>query len=226
MFGNIVRIMKYDRASNVANAIPALNFQGMVLNWHRLDDGVMGGQSETLHSSTITLSDGSKLEGLHFTGTINTKGGGFTSIRAPLEESAYLPKEAVAIKLKIRGDGKMYKILLSDGSGGFRGGLSFQADFPTKALADDDASQEITLPLESFIPSSGGSTIAKEKADFKAEKMRQIGLMLSLKLSDGSANPKESFGEGIFPFSLIVESLEIVLEGNEKKNRLKCIDST
>jgi len=47
--------------------------------------------------------------------------------------------------------------------------------------------------------------------------MRQIGLMLSLKLSDGSANPKESFGEGIFPFSLIVESLEIVVQGNEKK---------
>jgi len=32
-------MMKYDRASNIANAVPRLEFNGASLAWHRLDDG-------------------------------------------------------------------------------------------------------------------------------------------------------------------------------------------
>ena len=37
-----------------------------------------------------------------------------------------------------------------------------------------------------------------------------MGFMLSLKLSNGSSNPVETFGSGIFPFSLTIRSIDIV----------------
>ena len=49
----------------------SLNLLGHTLKWHRLVDGVMGGQSETLHASSTDTDE------LHFTGQINTQGGGF-----------------------------------------------------------------------------------------------------------------------------------------------------
>ena len=71
--GQVNRMMKYDREANERNAIGALNFVNNELSWYRLDDGVMGGQSESNHSC---LNDGS----LHFEGEINTNGGGINLI--------------------------------------------------------------------------------------------------------------------------------------------------
>jgi len=44
--------------------------------------------------------------------------------------------------------------------------------------------------------------------------MREMGFMLSLRLADGRPNPKETFGEqgSIFPFSLVVQSIEPLFE--------------
>lgn len=202
--GQAVRIMKYDRAEDERNAIPALNIldQETPLKWHRLDDGVMGGQSETLHAC---LDDGS----LHFTGQINTNGGGFCSIRSPL--SAGLSQDATAIKLRFRGDGKTYKLLLSDGTrssfGPSKRSPSWQCDIPTKNM--DDGEEEITIPFSSLKPSWGPRSATKEEAvQFDAGSMRQIGFMLSLKRSDGSNNPVKTFGSGIFPFSFQISSIE------------------
>jgi len=214
--GNVARMAKYDRAANVANAIESLQLQGHTLKWHRLDDGVMGGRSETIHANTKrTLDDGTILQGLDFTGTINTNGGGFTSIRAPLIQTTI----GNSIRLKLRGDGKTYKLLLSDGNSSFMSGSpSWQVDIPTKPLTLQDdaaASEEITIPLSSLRPSFGGRpsnrpTIANHNYTFRMEDMKELGFMLSLRLSDGSPNPKETFGEGIFDFSLFVESIEFL----------------
>ena len=105
-------MMTYDRAGNERNALPALNFLNQELRWFRLDDGVMGGQSETNHATT---GDEGSLT-LDFCGTINTNGGGFCSIRADFDG---LPPETKGIRLKYTGDGKTYKFLLSDGTRGF-----------------------------------------------------------------------------------------------------------
>ena len=40
--------------------------------------------------------------------------------------------------------------------------------------------------------------------------VEEMGFMLSLKLSNGSSNPVETFGSGIFPFSLTIRSIDIV----------------
>ena len=213
--GQAVRVMKYDRASNEAGAISSLDMLGNSLSWYRLDDGVMGGQSETLHSN--------ERGGLHFSGTINTNGGGFTSIRAKIPEE--LIKDVKAIRLRYRGDGKTYKLILSDGKGLIGGPFvrtpSWQIDLPTLNQHESGDCQEIDIPLNSLLPAWGGrpsskpSVVEQQKHKFDPKEMREIGFMLSLKLSDGTPNPKETFGEGIFPFSLLIESIEPILVDTE-----------
>ncbi len=212
--GQAVRIMKYDRAENERNAIPALtidllNQEAAPLKWHRLDDGVMGGQSESLHACTENGS-------LHFMGQINTNGGGFCSIRSSLPEG--LPEDTTAIRLRFKGDGKTYKLLLSDGNrstfGPSRRSPSWQCDIPTRK---SDESEEITIPFSSFKPSFGPQPVSSETAEFDASSVREIGFMLSLQLSDGSRNPKKTFGSGIFPFSFHITSIYPV-SGNQKGN--------
>ena len=288
--GQVVRVMRYDRAENERNAIPALtiassttdstnsqqqqqqqqavdgrkdddndNDEGqqkqqpqsspppMLLQWYRLDDGVMGGQSETLHHC---LENGS----LHFTGQINTEGGGFCSIRSSPsgnnsssssnsnrtisnpnannnERSSLLPPGTTAIRLRIRGDGKTYKLLLSDGTrssfGPSKRNPSWQCDIPTKkkkkqnnnnnneASTEEEDFDSITIPLSSLTPSWGPRRVSAEEIEaavhsFDVNTLQEIGFMLSLKLSDGSNNPIETFGSGIFPFSLQIVSIEPV----------------
>jgi hypothetical protein len=216
--GNILRMASYDRAANVAAAIPSpITLNGTPLHWHRLDDGVMGGRSETLHQVGNS--------GIHFAGIINTVGGGFASVRAPFDGG--LPSDTNSLRIKFRGDGKTYKVLLSDGgsSGPWGGSPSWQVDLPTKKLnGSDEESQIKTISYASFVPSFGGrSTLSKEersKYTFDGSEMKQLGLMISLQLSDGSPNPKETFGEGSFDFSLFVESIETVSEDGTKAEEL------
>ena len=89
--------MKYDSAGNIANSVSTpLSLNNAKLVFHRLDDGVMGGLSSTNQAVMNTMGSG-----LLFAGTINTNGGGFTSIRSPLDNA--LPADAKGIKLKVRG---------------------------------------------------------------------------------------------------------------------------
>lgn len=202
--------MRYDRAGNEAAALTALNLAGNggELKWFRLDDGVMGGQSETNHVSSGTGE-------LHFDGTINTNGGGFCSIRARLGEEG-LGEDVTGIKLKIVGDGKTYKFTITDGNsstgGPFSSSPSWQIDVPTKEGQEEDVVVSFADLKPSFggRPSSRPSEDEKSKYKFDVSSMSEIGLMLSLQLSDGSPNPKETFGEGIFPFSLKVKSIETI----------------
>jgi hypothetical protein len=250
--GNMNRAMTYDRAANVANAIQALDLDGTLLKWHRLDDGVMGGRSETLLSNSKLLLAGKELSGLHFKGYINTEGGGFTSIRTPLDPTVLFPTSIVpetdvvgniaaadsssslkelALRLTYRGDGKTYKVLLSDGSPSVLGASpSWQVDLPTQSLSDTEPSQISTLTLDQFQPAFGGGrssrSMTKEEMRLKYKldprQMKQLGLMLSLRLSDGSPNPKETFGQGIFDFSLFVESIELIHSpSNHKKKTMQ-----
>jgi NADH dehydrogenase [ubiquinone] 1 alpha subcomplex assembly factor 1 len=221
MGNQVTRAMTYSIAKNQRNAITVLEFHGEPLSWFRLDDGVMGGQSETTVESIQyhprkTECDVQPL--LHFVGTINTNGGGFTSIRAKVA----LPAEATGFKIKYKGDGKTYKVLLSnaDRGGPFARVPSWQADLPTtnKLRADDTNSNdwdEAIIDFSSLVPSFGGgpplnTPEAKNAYTFDPTEMKEIGLMLSLKLSDGSPNPPETFGKGIFPFALLVNSIDIV----------------
>lgn len=193
--GQAVRMIQYDRAENERNAISALKMNGSALNWYKLDDPVMGGQSESDH----VVEDGI----LNFKGTINTNGGGFASIRSKIGMDLAGIK---GIRLRIRGDGKTYKFFLMSESGGgpMSRNPSWQFDVPTTGEW-----QDVEIPFDKLLPSFGPRAVSDpSQYKFDSSEMEIVGLMLSLKRADGSSNPKETFGEGIFPFSLKVETIQ------------------
>jgi hypothetical protein len=108
--GQAIRMMSYSQSKNIASTIPTpfLTLNGAPLSFFNLDDGVMGGQSQThIHqllsksvqvpSDQISSSTQCQI-GLVFTGQINTNGGGFTSIRSKLETG--IPNSAKGLKIK------------------------------------------------------------------------------------------------------------------------------
>lgn len=67
------------------------------------------------------------------------------------------------------------------------------------------------MALDSLIPSViGDYTDPDTSAKLNPEHVKEIGFMLSLKLSNGEANPINTFGSGVFPFSLKIRSIEVV----------------
>ena len=82
----------------------------------------MGGRSSTQH----TTEGGA----LTFAGMLDTRGGGFTSVRADFAGGL----KSDALRVRFRGDGKTYKVLLSNGQGGgpWSNNPSWQHDLPTK----------------------------------------------------------------------------------------------
>jgi Complex I intermediate-associated protein 30 (CIA30) len=177
----------------------------------------MGGRSESKHS--VASSTGI----LHFTGTINTDGGGFASIRTRLteEQRTYLFQESAwstrALSLRIRGDGKTYKFFMTDGSraGPMARMPTWQMDIPTKDYSkEEDAElwQEVVVPFHQLLPSFAGSTVLtdaeKSRYTFDPNEIAEMGVMLSLKLADGRPNPVDTFGQGVFPFTLLIHSIQ------------------
>ena len=170
-----------------------------LLNGHSfftLNDVVMGGRSS---SSLSSLSDGSN--GLSFTGTINTNGGGFASCRTDKSVlPVVVPDEATTVELEVKGDGKLYKFILNDGSrGGPRSSSpSFQHDVMTRGDW-----QVVQLPLRNFKPSFAGSS--RPAAGALVNREMNTGFMLSLKNAAGEPNPH--FGQGVFDFEFQVRSM-------------------
>jgi monofunctional biosynthetic peptidoglycan transglycosylase len=97
------------------------------INWHIINDGVMGGHS----CSAFSLDD----EGLHFRGSLSTaNGGGFASIRGSL--AAPLSRFA-GIRLSLTGDGRRYQLRLreSDDPGDFAWRASFNTSGTRETIA-------------------------------------------------------------------------------------------
>ena len=91
-----------------------------VSRWYAVNDGVMGG----LSSGGPEFKDGH----LVFSGTINTNGGGFSSIRANVERGVMAGK--TGLKYRIKSDGRIYRATFRTGERyGWRE-VSFQMELP------------------------------------------------------------------------------------------------
>ncbi len=118
-------------------------------DWEAIDDRIMGGcsQSHPEHIDNI---------GLRFSGRVSLENnGGFASIRS--DSANYNLGQYSGIKLRLRGDGKTYKLSLRTDL--FFDGISYQAAFTT----DQNTWQEISLPFEDFTATHHGvklSTVA------------------------------------------------------------------
>ncbi|CAN5707007.1 CIA30 family protein [soil metagenome] len=87
-------------------------------DWNVVNDGVMGGRS----AGFVTVEEGT----LRFTGTLVTRGGGFTSVRA--RRVIDLTGHA-GLELRVRGNDRQFEVEVDDGVRGSRGSLSRRAPF-------------------------------------------------------------------------------------------------
>jgi len=133
------------------------------LEWFVINDGVMGGLSES--SMTLTNDGNGK-----FSGSVSLENnGGFASVRAVVPKTDYSDNEAITVKVK--GDGQKYKFRIRNDRN--FDGVSYQADFTA-----GDNWQEITFTADDFIPVFRGRVVRDYPAlDFG--NMKQIGFLIS-----------------------------------------------
>ena len=130
--------------------------------WYILNDNVMGGRSQ----GTFDRQDGT----LHFAGSTNTNGGGFSSIRT---ESMLLDLSAsTGIRLRVKGDGRRYTWRLAT-TARWRGRpVSYWADFDT--VAGEWVS--VDIPFSSFVPKFRGYRLDGPALD--TSRIAGMGLMI------------------------------------------------
>jgi hypothetical protein len=136
------------------------------LGWYVVNDNVMGGRSE----GSFEQQHGE----LNFTGSTNTKGGGFSSIRtkpAALDLAKY-----DGVRLLVMGDGRRYTWQLTT-TARWRGRpVSFWADFDTQK----GTWSTIDIPFSSFIPRFRGDLLDGPVLD--PGQITGMGLMIYDKL--------------------------------------------
>ena len=182
-----------------ADSVEGIVLNGAPLVWRRVDDVVMGGRS----SSALRADRGGAVI---FSGQINTIGGGFASWRGRSRSGgALLPADTTALRVRLKGDGKCYKLTLGSGGGGpFSTAPTWQADVQTT----DKSTTEVEIPLKDFVPSMRGQPVRGHV--LRPAEMLEVGLMLSLYKAGGQKNPESTFGSGIFPFEARLEAVEAV----------------
>lgn len=86
--------------------------------WNVVNDGVMGGRS----AGFVAIEEGT----LRFSGTLVTRGGGFTSVRARrvIDLTGY-----EGLELRVRGSGRQFEIEVDDGLRSNRASVSRRAPF-------------------------------------------------------------------------------------------------
>ena len=139
------------------------------LEWFAVNDDVMGGRS----SGGFELNDGY----LMFTGSTNTLGGGFSSIRSRGLRMDL--SEFSGLRLRVRGDGRQYSWQLRTNAM-YRGReLGFWSEFETTA----GQWLRIDLPFADFVPKFRGNKL--DVAPPNPAHIRGLGLMIS----DGKDGP-------------------------------------
>ena len=134
------------------------------LSWRVVNDTVMGGRSRSQGR------EGAQGE-LIFEGQLSLENnGGFTSIRS--SEIAHLDERVTHIRLRVRGDGRRYRLLLR--STQTSRGVSYQHPFQTRA----DEWVSVELPLAAFQARWRGRSISDAPA-LRATEIRSVGFLLA-----------------------------------------------
>lgn len=137
---------------------------GSKLVWEAIDDRIMGGCSQS-------TSEYIKDSGLHFSGQVSLENnGGFASIRS--EEGDFDLSRYKGLCLRVRGDGKTYKISLRTDL--FYDGVSYQISFASAA----DTWQEISLPFDDFLPTHHGIKLTTV-APMDTANVKSFGLFIA-----------------------------------------------
>ena len=111
------------------------------LGWITINDTVMGGRS----NSSVSVKDGK----LHFTGYLNTNGGGFTSSRTAPQ--SWKLEKMTRVRVRVMGDGRTYQIRLHPD----RRGIAYKYPFKTEA----GLWQTIDAPIHAFQATRRGTEL-------------------------------------------------------------------
>lgn len=138
--------------------------------WQSVNDDVMGGQSE----GRLSFADGV----LIFEGTINTNGGGFSSIRTPIDSGTLAGFSSIAIS--VTPDERSYMVTLEDQADGRNRRVNHRA-----AIGPSGAGQPAvdTLAFTDFVPAIFGQPV--DDSPVEPETINELGLMIS----DGTDGP-------------------------------------
>ena len=152
----------------------------VVSTWEAIDDRIMGGCSQSRPEYVDKV-------GLRFSGTVSLENnGGFASIRS--NSSIYNLGKYSGLKLRLRGDGKTYKLSLRTEL--FFDGVSYQAAFTTQK----DVWQEISLPFEDFTATHHGIKLTTV-APMDTTKVESFGLFIADK-QDGPFQLEIAWAKG------------------------------
>ncbi len=185
-----------DQSASVAR--PLLDFtqtdaEQMALVWGAVDDGVMGGVSQ----SGMTL--GASRWG-RFAGIVSTaNSGGFASVRTRNFEPPFDLTGWQGIRLRVRGDGQRYKLIL-------RGrqdwdSLAYCASFDTTAAHGET---QVDLPFAALQATFRARTLPNEPP-LDLSCVRALQIMLSKFEYDGALNPQFRAG----PFALEIAAIAV-----------------
>ena len=182
--------------------ITGFDLQPDGLEWLVVNDNVMGGMS----NGGFELNNGA----LMFSGSTNTNGGGFSSIRA--RGSQMDLSEFSGLRLRVKGDGRQYSWQLRTNAM-YRGReLGFWSDFDTTA----GQWLEIDLPFADFVPKFRGNELDLAAPD--PAHICGMGLMIA----DGNDGP---FAIEVDSVAAYRDSEPFSLSDYQWENRLLVVSS-
>ena len=129
-----------------------------------VNDNVMGGQSEG------GLSFGN--ETMIFEGDINTNGGGFASLRLPLDAGTLTPFDSVEVRA--RPDARSYTVTFDDGPSSRKRQVSHRSIIGFDSPGEW---QVVSVPFDNLSPAIFGRPI--EDLPFRKDLANRLGLMIS-----------------------------------------------
>ena len=138
--------------------------QGSPDGWYAINDGVMGGisQSRAVKTDRDTLL---------FAGTVSLENnGGFASIRHDADAFGIGPGDGIS--LRVKGDGKTYQLRVRT-SDRFDG-VAYKAEFGTQP----DVWQDIHLPWKRFAATYRGREVNGAPA-LQGDRIRQVGFLIA-----------------------------------------------
>jgi NADH dehydrogenase [ubiquinone] 1 alpha subcomplex assembly factor 1 len=142
--------------------------------WVVVNDDVMGGRSRGgLRFLTDTgPSDTGPSAWLRFEGAINTDGGGFSSLRLPLEPDTLNDFDRVVFRAKA--DGRVYMVTFDDNLPGRDRRVSHRSVIPFDGANEW---QEVSVRFEDLFPAVFGRPV--DDLPFRPDLATRMGLMIS-----------------------------------------------
>ena len=132
------------------------------LDWYVVNDNVMGGRSE----GGFTIEQGE----LRFSGSTNTNGGGFSSIRTqPVQMDL---SRFSGVRLKVMGDGRRYTWRLTTNARWRGRTVSYWADFHAR----EGVWATVDIPFSKFVPRFRG--IRLDGPELETRQITGMGLMI------------------------------------------------